>query len=354
MPNTPLKIGVVGLGYPGRMHSEALAATPDAELHAIADLSPERRAAFIEEFGEPPAVYASFEELLADPALDAIVIGLPNFLHHPASLAVLKSGRHVLCEKPPTMNASEMLELEAEAASRRLVYFFGRQMRFSPEMLAAREVIRSGALGPIHRGEARWLRSRCIPTGIDSWFTDRKRSGGGVLIDLGVHALDAAWFLMNHPRPVTVSAKVTQTFAHLVPNLAVNDVDDCASAFIRFEDGSVIDLHVTWAGHHAENPIDATHNDRNGYTNTTLHGSRGTITLNPPTFITGDSDSTSSQPITVGPNASFDLQMQNFIDSILGRTDPVNSARQAAHLMEMLDAIYQSSAANREIVLPQI
>ncbi len=351
MPTNPLKIGVVGLGYPGRMHSIALAATPDAQLHAIADLSPERRAAFIEEFGEPPAVYESFEDLLADPDLDAIVIGLPNFLHHPASLAVLQSSRHVLCEKPPTMNAAEMLELEAEAASRNLVYFFGRQMRFSPEMIAGREIVRAGTLGPIHRAESRWLRSRCIPTGIDAWFTDKKRSGGGVLIDLGVHALDAAWFLMNHPRPVTVTAKVTQTFAHLVPDLAVNDVDDCASAFIRFEDGSVIDLHVTWAGHHIENPIDATNDDRNGHTNTTLHGRRGTLLLNPPTLITGDQDSTTSAPIDVGPNHSFDLQMQNFIDAILGRAEPTNSARQAVYLMEMLDAIYRSSEINREIVL---
>ncbi len=352
MLTTPLKFGVVGLGYPGRMHSKALAATPDAELHAIADLSAERRSKFIEEFGQPPAVYDSFDDLLADPDLDAIVIGLPNFLHHPASLAVLQSSRHVLCEKPPTMNAGEMLELEKEAAARGLVYFFGRQMRFSPEMTASLEIIESGALGPIHRGEARWLRSRCIPTGVDSWFTDKRRSGGGVLIDLGVHALDAAWFLMDHPRPVTVSAKVTQTFAHLVPDLAVNDVEDCASAFIRFENGSVIDLHVTWAGHHVENPIDADHDDRNGYTNTTLHGSRGTLTLNPPTLITGDRNGTTCKAVPVGPNHSFDRQMQNFADAILGRCQPTNSARQAVHLMEMLDAIYQSSAANREITLP--
>ncbi len=350
---TPLKIGIVGLGYPGRMHSLALAATPDAEVHAIADLSPERRAAYVGEFGKPPVVYEKFEELLADPDLDAIVLSLPNFLHHPTSLAVLQSGRHVLCEKPPTMNAAEMLELEAEAESRKLTYFFGRQMRFSPEMTAAREIVKAGTLGPIHRGEARWLRSRCIPTGLDSWFTDKRRSGGGVLIDLGVHALDGAWFLMNHPRPVTVSAKVSQAFAHLVPDLAINDVDDCASAFIRFEDGSVIDLNVTWAGHHIENPIDATQNNRNGHQNTTLHGSHGTITLNPPTLITGDAESTKSQPIAIGTGDSFALQMRDFIDAILGRAKPTNSARQAVHLMEMLDAIYQSSELNREVILPE-
>lgn len=192
MSTRPLQIGIVGLGYPGRMHALALQSSPDAELHAIADLSPERRTAFIEEFGTPPVVYETFDELLADASLDAIVISLPNFLHHPTSLAVLQSGRHVLCEKPPTMNAREMLELEAEADARKLVYFFGRQSRFSPAIIAGREIVKSGQLGPIHRAEARWLRSRGIPVGIDAWFTDKRRSGGGVLIDLGVHALDAA------------------------------------------------------------------------------------------------------------------------------------------------------------------
>lgn len=350
--NPPLQIGIVGLGYPGRMHALALQSTPDAELRAIADLSPERRAAFIEEFGKPPVVYESFEDLLGDSTLDAIVISLPNFLHHPASLAVLQSGRHVLCEKPPTMNAGEMLELEAEADARKLVYFFGRQSRFSPEIIAGCEIVRSGQLGPIHRAEARWLRSRCIPVGIDAWFTDKRRSGGGVLIDLGVHALDAAWFLMNHPRPVTVSAKVSQSFAHLVPDVAVNNVEDCASAFVRFEDGSLIDLFVTWAGHHAEDPISATTEERNGYLNTTLHGQKGTLLLHPPTLITGDATTTTSQPIAVEANQSFDLQMQDFLDAILERKPPTNSARQAVHLMEMLDAIYQSSEAGCEIRLP--
>ncbi len=347
----PLQIGIVGLGYPGRMHTRALQATPDAELRAIADLSPERRAAFIEEFGKPPVVYETFDELLADPTLDAIVISLPNFLHHPASLAVLQSGRHVLCEKPPTMNAGEMLELEAESDARKLVYFFGRQSRFSPEMIAGREIVQAGTLGPIHRAEARWLRSRCIPVGIDAWFTDKRRSGGGVLIDLGVHALDSAWFLMNHPRPVSVSAKVSQTFAHLVPDVAINDVDDCASAFVRFEDGSLIDLFVTWAGHHPEDPIAADTEQKNGFINTTLHGQKGTLALHPPTLVTGDQNTTTSQSIEVGPEQSFDLQMQDFIDAILGRKAPTNSARQAVHLMEMLDAIYQSSESGREIRL---
>ncbi len=352
MSNQPVKIGIVGLGYPGRMHAKALGSLPDGAVHAIADLSPERRNAFIEEFGKPPVVYETFEDLLGDSDLDAIVISLPNFLHHPASLSVLQSGRHVFCEKPPTMNAVEMLELEAEANSRKLIYFFGRQSRFSPEMIAARELIKAGKIGPVHRGEARWLRSRCIPVGIDSWFTDKRRSGGGVLIDLGVHALDAAWFLMHHPRPVTVTSNVSQTFDYLVPDIAVNDVEDSASAYIRFEDGSTIDLFVTWAGHHIEDPITSETDERNGHINTTLHGSLGTIQLHPPTLITGDATTTTTEPISIGPEASFKLQMQDFLDAVLDRTPPTNSARQAVHLMEMLDAIYKSSDEGREIRLP--
>ncbi len=347
--NRKLRIGIVGFGFPGRMHAKALIGNPDAELYAAADLSPERRAAYQEEFN-PPRMYSDIDELLADPDVDAVVLSLPNFLHYPASLAVLESGRHVLCEKPPTMNAAEMRLLKAEAEKRGLIYFFGRQMRFSAEMIAAQQVVSSGSLGRIFRAEACWIRSRGIPKGIDAWFTDKRRAGGGVLIDLGVHALDAAWFLMNHPRPVAVSSKVFQNFAHFVPNLAVNDVDDCAFAFIRLENGSIIDLAVSWAGHNPEDPVEAGASS-NGFINTTLHGTEGTLRLNPAETITDLDGGVVSTPLELGENLQFERQMQNFVDAILDRCAPTNSAAQALYLMEMLDAIYESSALNREVVI---
>ena len=242
-----LNIAIVGLGWPGQQHAAGIIASPDAELYAAADLGEERRTSFKTQF-DPRKVYVELDEVLADPAVDAVVLSLPNFLHFPASLAVLQSGKHVFCEKPPTLNAAEMRVLKEESDKRNLVYFFGRQSRFSGEMRAALEIIQAGRLGKIYHGKADWLRSRGIPQGVGGWFTDKAKSGGGALIDLGVHALDSVWYLMGHPRPTSVSGQVFQNFPHYAAKGAKNDVDDAGFAFIKFDNGSVIQLTATWAG----------------------------------------------------------------------------------------------------------
>src|SRR4029077_13107382 len=122
--------------------------------------------------------------------------------------AALEAGKHVLCEKPPTLNAAEMKMLRNEETRRRLIYCFGRQFRFSTSMRAARALVQEGRLGKIYYAKGTFIRSRGIPVGVGNWFTEKKRAGGGALIDIGVHALDAVWYLMGTPRPVSVAAQV--------------------------------------------------------------------------------------------------------------------------------------------------
>lgn len=104
-----------------------------------------------------------------------------------------------------------MRVLQEEAEKHRLVYFFSRQFSFTPAMRTAREMISRGELGRMYFAEAVWVRSHCIPSGLGGRFTDKQRSGGGTLIDIGIHALDSAWYLMGTPRPVSVSAPYFRT-----------------------------------------------------------------------------------------------------------------------------------------------
>ena len=347
-----LKIAIVGLGWPGQRHAEAVRASPDAVLYAGADLSEERRAQFQKQFA-PKKCFADLDETLADPKVDAVVLSLPNFLHFPASMAVLTSGRHVLCEKPPTLNAEEMRLVKEEAEKRGLIYFFGRQSRFSGAMRAARKVVQSGRLGKIYYGKAEWLRSRGIPGGVGGWFTDKAKSGGGALIDLGVHALDAVWYLMGHPRPTSVSGQVFQNFPHYVPAGTKFDVEDAGFAFIKFDNGAVLQLVATWAGNFPEDVVGLA--DRsNGFINSELHGVKGTIRLNPLELFEDQAGTVVPVPLEPEEDHLFQIQMQHFLDAILGREAPVNSARQAVYLMEMLDAIYTSSATGREVIIEPV
>ena len=280
--------------------------------------------------------------------LDAVIICLPNYLHFPTSLAALEAGKHVFCEKPPTLNAAEMKVLHEEASKRGLVYYFGRQFRFTPAMRAAKALIATGRLGTIYHAQATWVRSRGIPQGIGGWFTEKKRSGGGALIDIGVHALDSAWYLMGTPRPVAVSAQVYRNFERLVRD-PVFDVEDAAFGFLRFDNGAVVHLETSWA---ANLPDDIPMGQDFGreLNNSTVYGTKGTIRLKPLSFFEDQNGALTTVPVDLPDAAdSFELQLRNFLDTIVGRAEPINSAEQAVQLMEMLDAIYASSRLGREV-----
>jgi predicted dehydrogenase len=342
-----LNLGIIGTGWPGQQHARVMRAVPGARLFACADLDEARRKEF-EKTYRPKKSFSDYHELLQEPELQAAIICLPNFLHFPASLAALEAGKHVFCEKPPTMNAAEMKVLQELATKRGLVYFFGRQFRFTPGMRAALELVRQGRLGTIYHAKAIWIRSRGIPQGVGGWFTEKKRSGGGALIDIGVHALDSVWYLMGTPRPVAVSAQVYRNFAHLVRD-PIFDVEDAAYAFIRFENGAVVHLETSWAGNL---PDDIPMGEFFGreLNNSIIYGTKGTLRLKPLTLFEDKNGALKTVPIKLKDKTeSFELQLRNFVEAVQGRAAPINNAEQAFELMEMLDAIYASSNLGREV-----
>lgn len=342
-----IRVGIVGAGWPGQQHARAVRAVQGAILESVAEPNEERATAFRKTY-EPRKRFADYSDLLADAAIDAVINCLPNDLHFPVSLAALRAGKHVLCEKPPTLNSAEMRVLQEKAEKLGLVYFFSRQFRFTPAMRRAHDLIARDELGKIYFAEAVWVRSRGIPFGLGDWFTEKKRSGGGALIDIGVHALDSAWYLMGTPRPVSVTASVFQNFKHLVRS-PLFDVEDAAFAFIRFENDAVVQLKTSWAGNLTDEIPEGLYFGRE-LNNCTVYGTKATVRLKPLTLFRDKNGSLIDEPLEPPDERdSFELQMQNFIDAILGRAAPVNNAQQAVYLMEMVDAIYLSSSTGHEV-----
>jgi predicted dehydrogenase len=343
-----VNLGIIGTGWPGQQHAIAAQALPNANIYAGADVDETRRAEFKQEYN-PEKIFGDYHELLQNPKLDAAIICLPNFLHFPASLAALEAGKHVLCEKPPTLNAAEMKVLREEATKRQLIYYFSRQFRFTAATRAAKKVVDEGRLGKIYHARATFVRSRGIPVGVGNWFTEKRRSGGGALIDIGIHALDAVWYLMGTPRPVSITAKVYRNFAHLA-KVPVFDVEDAAFAFIRFENDAVVQLETSWAGNLTDDipPRKYFGQESN---NSVLYGTKGSIRLKPLTLFEDRNGELETVPLEAGqdePN-SFILQLANFLDSIAGRAEPLNNVDQAVELMEIIDGIYTSSDLGREV-----
>jgi predicted dehydrogenase len=346
--NEKLSIGIIGTGWPGQMHAEALRASGVANLYACADLD-EKRCKEFEKTYAPQKIYGDYHELVQDRHVDATIICLPNFLHFAASLAALEAGKHVLCEKPPTLNAAEMKVLREETSKRKLIYFFSRQSRFTPAMRAARRAVDEGRLGRLYFGKAVFIRSRGIPVGVGNWFTEKKRSGGGALIDIGIHALDSVWYLMGTPQPVAVSAQVFRNFDHLV-DVSVFDVEDAAYAFIRFENGTVVQLETSWAGNLTDD-IPPRKYFGQELINSTLYGTKASVRLHPLTLFEDQLGELVAVPLDAKEDepSGFELQLRNFVESINGESEPVNNADQAVALMEMIDGIYASSELGREV-----
>ena len=196
-----LRVGVIGLGI-GRHHIAGYQTHPQAEVVAIADTDEAR----LEEVGDMygvPQRYTSPERMLDRERLDVVSVATPNVFHKPQTVAALEAGCHVLCEKPMAMSAQEAREMLAAAnrAGKRLMINFS--YRFTEQSMALKQQVDAGVLGDIYYGRTIWHRRRWTRN-LQSWFGQKALAGGGPLIDLGVHRLDLALWLMGYPQPIWV------------------------------------------------------------------------------------------------------------------------------------------------------
>ena len=261
MSGGKLRAGVVGLGWAGRQHMAAYAAPPDVELVALAGMEADRWHALGDQYGIAPehrfARLAATLSLMAE--LDVVSVATPTTLHAPIAVAALDAGLHVLSEKPIAENAptAERMVDAAERNDRVLDVSFNHRRR--GDVQALKKIIDDGVLGHIYYAKAGWLRREGIP-GLGSWFTQRSTSGGGPLMDIGVHMLDMALHVIGEPK---VTAATAATYAEFGPrgrgSSAVAtmrktgvqegdfDVEDLSTAFLRLDGGGTLLLESSWA-----------------------------------------------------------------------------------------------------------
>src|SRR5581483_3886962 len=221
-----IRMGIMGAGWPGLKHAEAFRDSGGFTVTAVADLIPGRRKAIGQMFPKARLV-AQAEDLLKDPQVDAVSVCLPNDQHLPLALAALKAGKHVLCEIPPTTDASGARRLSQAAAKFNKVLLFATQRRFGGAEQAVAQAIDKGYIGTPYHARASWMRTRGVPAGT-GWYTDKARSGGGAMIDLGFHMLDLAWSLLGQPQPLTAFAVLHDRFKDAAPSAGTFDVEDAA------------------------------------------------------------------------------------------------------------------------------
>lgn len=347
MSGRRLRVGVIGLGI-GRMHIEGWRQHPQVEVVAIADADPVRLAEVGEQFGISGR-HASAEAMLAAEALDVVSVCTPNKFHKALTLAALAAGCHVLCEKPMAMNADEGREMlaAAERAGKRLMINFS--YRFSAQSRALKAQVDGGVFGEFYFGRSVWHRRRGMP-GFGGWFGTKALAGGGPLIDLGVHRLDLALWLMGYPKPTWVMGATYDPIARELADKAGKtfDVEDLATAFIRFENGATLALEASWAANIAEAELMETRllgtragllqrNLNEGYTFdahifTELNGAPFDLHLH--------------QAATPAPSA-----MHDYADAILHDRPHPAPGEEGLVVMELLDAIYESARTGAPVPL---
>ena len=243
-----LRCAVIGLGM-GQQHVRGYVANPRAELVGVADLD-EKRFAKAREIAPGVKTFTDYKRLLEDCKPDVVSVALPNFLHEPVSVACLEAGAQVMCEKPMAHTLASALRIGHAVERTGKTLFMNLSQRFRAQNMAARRIMEAGGFGEVYHGYTEWTRRNWIP-GFGGWFGQKEMSGGGPMLDIGVHKIDIALWLMARPKPVTVSGTVHfRRGVPLAKAQGVNfDVEDYACGFVRFENGASLMFETSWAGY---------------------------------------------------------------------------------------------------------
>lgn len=347
-----IKVGMIGAGAIAELHLAGIQRHPQAQVVAIADPSQTRREQLAHRF-HVPNTFDNALKMLEETDVDAVSIAVPNALHLPLAVAALESGRHVLLEKPFARNLEEACQINNTAQRCGRLLMVGMNQRFAPETQAVKRAIDEGRLGRIYHAKAYWMRRSGIPR-FGTWFSQRETSGGGALLDIGVHMLDLCLYLLDNYQVRSVTAG---SYSELGPRglgegdwglsdpvVHPFDVDDFTSAFIRLEDDSTVALDASWA----LNQQDLDRRD------VQLFGTGGGARVYPVPCIFSRMDSRGTYQ-TVEP-AMVDVRQApcrftHWIDAILGRAELICTVPQALKVQAIIDAAYRSAKTGREVLI---
>ncbi len=344
-----LKVGIVGAGNIAKSaHLPAYKLCSNAVPVAICDIDFDRAQAVAQEFGIQ-YVYSSVEEMLSDADIDAVDICTWNNAHKDVLIAAANAGKHVMCEKPLAMNLDDAYEMEKAVKANDIVFFLAVPSRFGYANMYLRDMYDRGDLGDVYYSKTVNIRRRGTPTG---WFTDKKTSGGGPVIDIGIHRIDAAWYLMGTPKPVRVSANVFEKIGDYQTKGVDRwqgtpcpdnrfDCEDSGAGVIHFANGATMSFEASWAINAPEK------------SETLICGTKAGATIEPLVIYGERNGYLSTDNVTVSlQNDKFRLEIEHFAECALkGDKNTKYPIEQALDMQKMLQAIYDSAKYQKEIII---
>ena len=351
-----IKVAVIGCGtIANSAHIPAYMESPVAEIKYFCDIIPQKADDAVRKYGCGTAVY-DYKQILDDPDLDAVSVCTHNDMHSVISIDFMRHGKDVLCEKPAARILSEALEMEKVSYETGRILSIGVCNRYSNAVNRIKDMIENGDLGDVYHVYASFRAHRSIP-GLGGDFTTNACSGGGALIDWGVHYIDLIMYCLNDPKVINCSGEAFSKLGVDMKNYTYTnmwaedtsdvengtyDVDDSVVGLVR-TDRAAISFHGAWAQNIGKNE-----------TYIDFMGDKGGVRLEYGggfVYYTAKDGALIETKPTFRMNAIHRDEVLDFAECVRRGERNRNDIRYAVGTSKIMQAIYDSSAAHKEIQL---
>lgn len=350
-----IKVGLIGLGgICNAGHMPSYEKMDNVEVAAICDILPERIENFKNKYSLDVPSFTDYKDLLNMKDLDFVDICTPNYLHSIISVEALEHGLHVFCEKPDAISVEEAIRMKNASEKYNKQLMVVRNNRHKGVSKYLKKYIEDGKMGDIYCGRCGWQRRRGIP-GKGGWFTTKAQSGGGPLIDLGVHMIDLAIWLMGNPKPISVSGCTYNKFADTNVSDSIHsnfgdkkengifDVEDLAMGFIKFDNGACLQFEFSWASNiEKESNFVELRGTKSG---ARLEGKNLSI------FTETNGYLENINPIISDDGNYHAENIKHFINVITNGEKADFEPIQGVNMIKILSAIYESAENGKEVLL---
>lgn len=338
-----VRVGITGSGFIGQVHYDAFSRVKEAKVVAIAEIDERKRKAFAKK-NNLKLQFESLKQMAESDEVDLITLGVPNYLHKDMALLCLNNGKHVVIEKPLCLTLKEADEIIAASKKNKRYAFYAEELCFIPKFVRAKEIVESGGIGrPYMIKEWEKHAGPYSP-----WFFKRETAGGGIMMDMGCHAIEFARWFLNKPLVKSVYAQIDLFLHH-----KITELDDNVIILIEFENGVIANLEASWALKGGMDSVMECYGTEGVIYSDLLRGGgikcfsergfgpskRGTRGW---TFPEYDWNYQNGYP----------QEMQHFVDCILSNKEPIESAEDGRVVLEIMIAAYLSAATGRKVEFP--
>lgn len=342
----PIKVGLAGSQFISSIHAESLRRCPAAELFAVASPTADHASAFAARW-EMPHDFTDYRRMLELDEIDMIVVGVPNHLHCQVVVDTADAGKHVVIEKPLCLNLAEADRMIAACERAGVKLMYAEELCFAPKYVRLKQLLDSGALGQptlIKQSE-----KHDGPHADHFW--DVERSGGGVTMDMGCHAIEFFRWMLGRPAIESVYAQMSTHVHHQKTR-----GDDNALILVEFENGVIGSAEESWTKLGGMDDRAEVHGSQGVAYADLLHGNAiETYSAAGYDYAVEKAGSTQGWSFTIYEEAwnyGFHQEMAHFVDCVQNDKPPLVTGQDGRAVLEVLFAAYESAGAGKKIALP--